>query len=206
MSAAAEQKPELRKLSLFGTPLAVHLLPEAPSLNALIAPTLTSLVSGAPAGPGEGWQGDVEPAGPAAEAIGSLITWAVSLAEAMSAARPEGWSHRLALEVLRPGQGRSIGSVPEALWCARYVLDDGGAAAKRDLGARFEAQDPRGVGPVMYAPHLSIAGPAGPTLGISQTIGLRSGAMMVYPGWLLHGMEPYRGPEAHVSLIIRLLR
>ncbi len=90
--------------------------------------------------------------------------------------------------------------------CARYVLDDGGSGAQRDYGGRFEAQDPRGVGPVMYAPHLSIADPSGPTLGISQTIGLKTGAILVYPGWLLHGLEIYRGPESFVSLLIRLRR
>ena len=124
----------------------------------------------------------------------------------METARQADWPTRLWLEVLRSGQGRAIDSAPDAAWCARYVLDDGGSALQRDYGARFEAQDPRGVGPVMYAPHLSIADPAGPTLGISQTVGLKTGALLVYPGWLLHGLEPYRGPEAFISLVIELLR
>lgn len=206
MSAALESAPDLRKLSLFGTPLAVQVMPEAEALNAALRPALSGLVEAAPDDPGEATRCGFELEGPAAEALATVMGRAIALAEAMAGAPAGGWSPEVLLEVLRPGQAVAITSAPEAAWCARYLLDDGGSAAQRDFGGRFEAQDPRGVGPVMYAPHLTIADAAGPTLGISQTIGLKSGAILVYPGWLLHGLEPYSGPEAYVSLLLELRR
>ena len=206
MTAAVETTADLRKLSLFGTPLAVQVMPEAAALNAALRPALSALLTAAPREPGEASRSAFELEGPAAEALAAILERAIALAEAMAGSATSAWSPDVVLEVLSPGQGVAIGSAPEVAWCARYVLDDGGSSAQRDFGARFEAQDPRGVGPVMYAPHLTIADPAGPTLGISQTVGLKSGAILVYPGWLLHGVEPYSGPEAFVSLLLQLRR
>ena len=206
MTAVAGTKADLRPLSLFGTPLAVQVMPEAAALNAALGPALAALVAAAPREPGEASRSGFALEGPAAEALAAILARAIALAEAMAGSAAGDWAPDVALEVLAPGQGVAIGSAPETAWCARYVLDDGGSSAQRGFGARFEAQDPRGVGPVMYAPHLTIADPAGPTLGISQTVGLKSGAILVYPGWLLHGVEPYSGPGAFVSLLLELRR
>lgn len=202
MTVPVETEIELRRLSLFGTPLAVQVMPEAASLNGALVSALAPLIASAPEGPGEAWRLAVEPEGAAAAALEGLVARALALVQSMSGSSPSSEPSRTTLEVLRAGQGVAVGSQPAAAWCARYVLDDGGCASRRDYGARFEAQDPRGVGPVMYAPHLTIADPAGPTLGISQTVGLKTGAILVHPGWLLHGIETYSGPQAFVSLVI----
>lgn len=204
MTAATEI--ELQRLSLFATPLAVQVMPEAASLNGALLPALTPFIASAPEGPGDAWRQAIEPEGAAAAALESLVARALALVEAMSDESSRVQPGNTTLEVLRAGQAVAVGSQPAAAWYARYVLDDGGCAGRRDYGARFEAQDPRGVGPVMYAPHLTIADPAGPTLGISQTIGLKTGAILVHPGWLLHGIETYSGPQAFVSLVIEFGR
>ena len=195
-------KGDLKRLSLFGTPLAVQVLPDAEVLNAGLAEGLSERIRSASAAPGEAWRSALDLQGGAAEALTAIIQRAQALIEAMAGAPLDSSTPEVTLEVLSAGQSVAVASVPGAAWCVRYVFDDGGTSSQRHYGARFEVQDPRGVGPVMYAPHLSIADPAGPTLGISQTVGLKTGAVLVYPGWLLHGLEPYGGPQAFVSLLL----
>lgn len=217
---------ELEARSIFGTPVAAQVLPDAAALNRDLKPAVLEQAAAVSSPPGEGWCGPYGPADwganggatGAGDALAKVIAAAAALADVLDGADaaatldPAARTIRVAAQRLTAGQGIPIGSSPTARWCARYVIDDGrgdggergGSGAPPDLGGRFEAQDPRGVAPVMYAPHLSIAGAAGPTLGVTQSVGLPSGALLIYPGWLLHGVEPYRGETALLALSIQM--
>ena len=205
LALAGLEDLEVEARSIFGTPVAVQVLPEAEALNAALRPAILARAGEASGLPGEGWRSAPRPVEWGGEALATVIAAAKALADVLDSSAPAtDPSALVAMERLEPGQGITLGSAPGARWCARYVVDDGGAAARPELGGRFEAQDPRGVAPVMYAPQLSIAGAGGLTLGISQTVGLPSGALLVHPGWLLQGIEPYRGDSALLALTIHL--
>ncbi len=72
------------------------------------------------------------------------------------------------------------------------------------LGGEFEVQDPRGVGPAMYAPMLTFAGPDCASLGASQTLTPRSGMIMMFPSWLQHAVRPYSGEHERISIAFNL--
>jgi len=211
--AAKAQRPapsqgiRAKRLSLFATPLAVSLLPETedvkPALSALILACYqeaaqaedAKLIAGRP------WQGPFSCMAQGVPALAPLAEAATVLAEAMQA-RPGGaWDLSWCAEVLHPGQGFEVQSSKGGLWCASYLVDDGGAGAS---GGELELQDPRGAAPVMYAPGLTFAAQGGETLGVSQTIRLKEGTLIVFPAWLLQSTALHQGSDARLSLSLLL--
>ena len=102
---------------------------------------------------------------------------------------------------MHPGQGFEVQAIPEALWCACYLIEAGGPSSS---GGALELQDPRGAATVMYAPGLTFAAQGGETLGVSQSIGLKEGALVVFPAWLLQSTSLHQGQDARLSVTLRL--
>jgi uncharacterized protein (TIGR02466 family) len=72
------------------------------------------------------------------------------------------------------------------------------------LGGEFEIQDPRGVGPAMYAPTLAFNFPAGRSVGASELIRPQAGLLVLFPAWLSHQVRPYHGDRARISVAFNL--
>jgi uncharacterized protein (TIGR02466 family) len=106
--------------------------------------------------------------------------------------------------VNRAGHGNEFHTHPGAYWSASYYVDDGGIADDPALGGEFEIQDPRGVGPAMYAPHLAFAVPGGQSVGASELIRPEAGMLLLFPSWLSHGVRPYAGSMARISIAMNL--
>jgi uncharacterized protein (TIGR02466 family) len=115
---------------------------------------------------------------------------------------PLEWRINSWANVNRHGNGNQFHTHPGAVWSATYYVDDGGVGADPSLGGEFEVQDPRGVAPIMYAPHLTFPGPDGAALGEAQRLSPRSGMFVVFPSWLSHGVRPYRGTRERISIAI----
>ncbi len=207
---------KVRSLSLYATPLAVVLLPEAADLNSALAADLRrrEAASGADGGPVGGptagrssW--DLLQVGP--PAVQAVIVRARAMAADLTSdaegKRAEvAWRAACRGVVLRAGQAVEAHADHGAFWSGLYYVDDGGAAAQPTRGGALEFQDPRGAAPVMYAPDLTFAGPGGATLGISQTMQPRAGALAVFPSWLLQSMSYYRGDGTVIALAFTLCR
>ncbi len=194
--------------SLFATPLAVVLLPEAPSLNPRLRRLILDLHAGAPTDEGA-WQSDWQAGTAAPGALRPLFDAAGELATAMTRDRDDhpatpDWRLTWRCSLLCQGQSMEIHAHPGELWSATYFVDDGGNAGTKGLGGVYEFQDPRGAAPVMYAPHLTFAFPGGAGLGVTQTLTPKAGALIVHPGWLLHGVAHYRGKGQRISISMNL--
>jgi hypothetical protein len=212
MAAKAQAAPRsqgvrAKRLSLFATPLAVSLLPETedlkPALSALILACCQEGVQSEDAklNSGRAWQGSFSCASNGVPQLAPLSEAAIVLAEAMQAGSGGAWDVSWRAEVLNPGQGFDVQCLRGGLWCASYLVDDGGAVAS---GGELELQDPRGAAPVMYAPGLTFAAQGGETLGISQTVRPKEGALIVFPAWLLQSTALHQGSDARLSLSLLL--
>jgi hypothetical protein len=208
MAAKAQPAPRsqgvrAKRLSLFATPLAVSLLPETedlkPALSALILACYQEDAQSEDAQltTGLAWRGSFSRASNGPPQLAPLSEAAIVLAETIQAESGGAWDVSWRAEVLNPGQGFDVQCLKGGLWCASYLVDDGGAAAS---GGELELQDPRGAAPVMYAPGLTFAAPGGETLGISQTVRPKEGALIVFPAWLLQSTALHQGSDARLSL------
>ena len=102
------------------------------------------------------------------------------------------------------GQSNEFHTHPGSYWSGTYYVDDGGIGADQSLGGEFEIQDPRGVGPAMYAPRLAFNFPGGLAVGASETLSPRAGMMIMFPSWLSHAVRPYRGSRQRISVAFNL--
>jgi len=114
------------------------------------------------------------------------------------------WKTNSWANINRAGHANEFHTHPGCYWSACYYVDDGGIGADASLGGAFEIQDPRGVAPAMYAPHLCFALPGGQSAGANELIRPKPGMMIVFPSWLSHGVRPYTGTEMRISIAINL--
>ncbi len=196
----------------FPTPVAVATLADSAALNAELARIILERER---ANPGVqhsnlgGWQSswDFAEWGGAAGRI--VIDTARALADKLTADRagkPVGvaWRVNAWANVNRGGHANEFHSHPGAYWSASYYVDDGGCDADPALGGEFEIQDPRGVAPAMYAPLLAFAMPGGQSAGGNELIRPKSGTLVMFPAWLGHGVRPYKGAGARISIALNL--
>lgn len=194
---------------LFATPVATLVVPDSARLNAELTQTILAREESHPGTQHSnlgGWQStwDMESWGGAATR--ELLTVARQTATRLTADRQGravqvDWTVNCWANVNRRGHGNEFHTHPGAFWSGTYYVDDGGPGAR---GGEFEIQDPRGVAPAMYAPHLTFAGPGGASLGASETITPRSGLMVLFPSWLSHAVRPYDGEGRRISIAFNL--
>lgn len=203
--------PEPMLMKLFPTPILIATMPDAEALNTelrriILAREQEGSESSERSNRG-GWQSTWDMQQWGGEPIQTVLAFARAIVDEATVDRT-GQHHRLTwrincwANVNRTGHGNQLHTHPGALWSASYYVDDGGIAENPSLGGEFEIADPRGVAPVMYAPQLTFPGPDGLSLGESQRLTPRTGAMIVFPSWLQHGVCPYRGTRERISIAI----
>ena len=194
--------------SYFATPLVLAMLPDAPALNLELKRIIlereqteegvqhSNLGGWQSAWDFEGWSG--APARRVLDAARELATRMTS----DRAGRPVriAWKSNAWANVNRKGHGNEFHTHPGAYWSGTYYVDDGGSGNDPALGGEFEIQDPRGVAPAMYAPHLGFALPGGQSAGASELIFPKSGQLVLFPSWLQHAVRPYQGDRVRISI------
>ena len=200
--------------SLFPTPLVIARLDDAERLNGTLArlvrerskshPSVTRSNQG-------GWQSDTDfldwsgPEGAAvidaAKQLGNKIT-AVKQGESLQRTELP-WKVNAWANLNAPGHANEMHTHAGSYWSGAYYVDDG-MDGTADAGGEFEILDPRGVTPIMYAPHLKIAISACLTAGLSEYAAPRSGQIFMFPAWLFHGVRPYRGNRTRISIAFNL--
>jgi uncharacterized protein (TIGR02466 family) len=208
--AASADAPHLTLLNVFSTPLVIATMPDAEALNAelkriiLAREAASESVQRSNQG---GWQSSWDLHQWGGAPIHKVLGFARAIADEITVDRA-GRRHAIAwrincwANVNRHGHANQFHTHPGALWSASYYVDDGGIGADPSLGGEFEIQDPRGVAPVMYTPHLTFPGPDGAALGEAQRLTPQSGRMVFFPSWLSHGVRPYRGARERISIAI----
>ena len=209
-AAGVGAPPELSVLKLFPTPVLIATMPDAEALNAelrsiiLAREEVSESVERSNRG---GWQSSWDLHQWGGPPVQKVLAFARSIVDDATVDRTGkrdqlAWRINCWANVNRAGHGNQFHTHPGALWSAGYYVDDGGISDDPSLGGEFEIADPRGVAPVMYAPRLTFPGPDGLSLGESQRLTPRSGAIIVFPSWLQHGVCPYRGTRERISIAI----
>jgi uncharacterized protein (TIGR02466 family) len=202
-------QPDLQIHKLFATPVIMTRLGDMDALNASL---LAYLLARAEAEPGrrhsnlQGWQSDDDFHTldlPAARRLCARVTEVVSAATAVgvSGGLPDAgfaWRINAWANVNPPGASHALHGHPGAFWSAVYYVDDGGAGA--DDGGELVLQDPRGMLPAMHDPLLRFRVEGCLSAGFVEAIRPRPGLLVVFPSWLLHAVEPFRGPRPRVSI------
>ncbi|MCR9254972.1 MAG: 2OG-Fe(II) oxygenase family protein [Alphaproteobacteria bacterium] len=198
---------------LFATPVAVVIHPDAIRLNAALKTAILNQEQAAPSTQHSnlgGWQSTWDMESWGGQATQDLIQSAKAIASKLTARRdgqPMGqvdWAVNIWANVNRSGHGNEFHTHPGAMWSCVYYVDDGGVGRNPALGGEFEMQDPRGVAPAMYAPEISFAGPGGTSMGASEVLRPQAGMLVMFPSWLSHGVRPYHGNAARISVALNL--
>ena len=197
---------------LFPTPVALAQLPDGEAVNDALREVILERERSHPSRLHSnlgGWQSswDLEQWG--GPAVARVLGAAEALANRLTRNRQGepvqvAWRINCWANINRHGHGNEFHTHPGAFWSGSYYVTDGGAADDPALGGEFEVQDPRGVAPAMYAPNLTFAGPAGPSLGASEVIRPRAGMIVLFPSWLQHAVRPYTGPGVRISIAFNL--
>lgn len=212
MTSASDHRsavPELSVRKLFATPVILTRLADAQALNrALLDHFLPLARSGAGRRHSNlgGWQSADDfhtLALPAARALCREATRVVSAATAVQT--PGGlveadfaWRMNAWVNVNPPGASNALHGHPGAFWSAVYYVDDGGAGPED--GGQLFFQDPRGVLPAMHDPLLRLRVEDCLTAGYIEAIRPEPGLLVVFPAWLLHAVDPFRGVRPRVSV------
>ncbi|MEM7225312.1 MAG: TIGR02466 family protein [Pseudomonadota bacterium] len=207
---AADLQAEVK--GLFPTPVAIAQLPDAAALNGELRRVILEREQSHPSTQHSnlgGWQSTWDFAQWGGPALARVLAAAEGLATRLTRNRQSqpvqvAWQINCWANINRQGQGNEFHTHPGAFWSGSYYVTDGGVADDPALGGEFEVQDPRGVAPAMYAPNLTFAGPAGPSLGASEVIRPRAGMMVLFPSWLQHAVRPYGGTAERISIAFNL--
>jgi uncharacterized protein (TIGR02466 family) len=204
------EQMQVQVLKLFPTPIVLATIPNAESLNAelrrLILERESTHESVERSNRG-GWQSSWDMHEWGGAPIQKVLAYARAVVDDATVDRA-GKHHKIAwrincwANVNRTGHGNQFHTHPGALWSVSYYVDDGGIGSDPSLGGEFEILDPRGVGPIMYAPQLTFPGPEFVALGEAQRLAPRPGVLIVFPSWLSHGVCPYLGNRERISIAV----
>jgi len=196
---------------LFGTPIIVVELPDAPALNTALSTTIFEREKSHPGTQHSnlgGWQSDWEMDRWGGAAAIKLLAIGRNTANRITTDRQGkpmsiAWKANMWANINRTGHGNEFHSHPGSFWSAVYYVDDGGIDADPALGGELEFMDPRGPGPAMYAPQLAY-GTAGLSVGANEIVRPKAGRMVMFPAWLLHQVRPYKGSQQRISIAFNL--
>ena len=203
--------------TMFETPFLIDTVPDSEALNAELMPLIRGRREADPAGLSrsnrQGWHSDLnifQWGGPAIRKLGER---AIANANGITVdlRQPAGpryrWDCRGWANSLRQGGSNQYHSHSGAYWSAVYFVDDGyGGSADPALGGEIEFEDPRMPMVTMEEPDLRFRphrdGPVP-----EHEIFLRpvTGQMLMFPGWLRHGVRTYLGDGERMSIAINLV-
>jgi uncharacterized protein (TIGR02466 family) len=201
--------------SLFPTPLVVADLGAAatliPELRARILER-EAATEGVQRSNEGGWQsqGDFQHWG--GDAARTVLEAARQVATKMTAltaygateAAPINWKIYAWANVNRAGHANARHVHGGALWSGIFYVDDGGIAGTPTLGGGLQLWDPRGALPLMYAPHATMLTPGSVNAGLAELHYPQTGQLLMFPSWLPHSVEPYRGGAVRISIAFNL--
>lgn len=117
-------------------------------------------------------------------------------------APPARWVVRMWANVSEPGAFNSLHHHPGAYWSGVYYVSDGRREANEEVGANLVLHSPHGAVSSMYAPDVFIRLPDGHRLKSTLAVRPRPGLGVIFPSWLMHEVEPYRGSGVRISVAL----
>jgi uncharacterized protein (TIGR02466 family) len=110
------------------------------------------------------------------------------------------WVVRMWANVFERGTLNRLHCHPGAFWSGVYYLNDGRQAEGEDIGGDLILHSPHELASSMYAPDVQIKLPNGQRLSSAMTIKPRPGLGVIFPSWLMHEVDPYRGNALRISI------
>ncbi len=202
--------PDVTMLLLYPTPVLLATMPEHEALNTELKQIILereqegSLKTRSSRG---GWQSSTDMYEWGGESFQQILNFILGIVNAATVSRKEElekvtWRINCWANINRAGNSNQFHTHPGAFWSACYYVDDGGVGDDPSLGGKFEIEDPRGVNTIMYEPQLTFPGEDGMTLGVLQSFPPKSGMVIIYPSWLPHGVDLYKGTGERISVSI----
>ncbi|MGB7408025.1 MAG: 2OG-Fe(II) oxygenase family protein [Pontixanthobacter sp.] len=117
-----------------------------------------------------------------------------------------GWIPEMWANVSKYGASNQHHYHPGSYWSAVAYIDDGYAGDMDvSLGGELRLHDPRMPMMRMTAPDLRMLGPDRKPQNGLTTIRPKSGMIVLFPSWLQHHVQPFRGQGTRVSIAINLV-
>ncbi|OYY72629.1 TIGR02466 family protein [Sphingomonas sp. 28-63-12] len=113
------------------------------------------------------------------------------------------WSVRMWANVSPPGALNMSHAHPGVLWAAVYYLDMGMAPGDPD-GGELYFEDPRFPVPQMTFPGFRAIGADGKPQVIEQRVRTERGDLVIFPGFVRHGVRPHTGSRERVSIAMNI--
>ncbi len=218
-AAALVNSDAVQVSKIFPTPLVSIRHPEAVRLCAQLREVILAQEA---ADPGVshsnqgGWQSNDNFLDWSGEPGAELISYVLAFANRMSAILdPQhglveaelDWAFNAWANVNRKGQGNMCHSHPVSYWSAVYYVDDGMGEADPEtpLGGEIEFLDPRGAMPIMLSAAIKPRIEGCLLAGLKHQVRPTSGTLLMFPSWLLHGVNLFEGKGPRISVAINLV-
>ena len=198
-------------LKVFPTPVVVAPVSDSDALNAVLRAAILSrkaASTGVVKSNDGGWQSQDDFAAWSGPAGGQLLILARQLADQLTAIQtaegllrqPPVWTVNAWANVNAPGDRNHAHHHAGGYWSGVYWVDSGEAAADAPVGGEFEMNDPRGILPGFSAPSLRYAVSGCLSAGLTDFITPKSGTLIMFPSWLVHGVRCYHGQNERISV------
>jgi uncharacterized protein (TIGR02466 family) len=114
------------------------------------------------------------------------------------------WVVRMWANVFEEGAFNRLHFHPGAFWSAVYYVSDGREMGDEDVGGNLVLHSPHESVSSMYAPDVHIKLPNGERLSSTLAVRPRPGLGVIFPSWLMHEVDPYRGKRTRISIALNL--
>ncbi len=208
---------EMAVASMFETPFVIDTLPGFAAVNAELGPLIRARRDQDPTGitrsNRQGWHSDVTIFEWGSEGIKTLAEHLLALANAHSVDIREPqtpryrWNSHGWANIHQRGSSNQFHIHPAAFWSAVYYVDDGyGGSTDPQLGGEIEFEDPRMPMVIMEEPDLRFrARPDFPVPRHEIFLRPATGMVLMFPGWLRHGVRTYLGDGERITVAINLI-
>lgn len=200
------------RLGLFETPVLHGRVADAEPLNAALSDAIRSRRAsdaGIERSNVGGWHSRTDMLSWGGEAAARLAGTAIRAAKRLSHFDGHdpaalAWSVRMWANVSPPGALNMSHAHPGVLWAAVYYVDMGAGADDADIGGELFLEDPRFPVPVMTFPGFRALDADGEPQSPDHLIRPSAGDLILFPGFLRHGVRPHRGSRERVSIAMNL--
>jgi uncharacterized protein (TIGR02466 family) len=210
---------EIQVRPIFSTPLLLFTLSQPEELNAALAASIIRQEAATPAYTDNevvGWSSPhdmsmLEWAGaPLRRLFGAVVEVAKQVTEYSERVVPGTSIHpdwevvEVWANVQRKNGSNASHPHPGSFWSGVYYVDVGDVGGRTDNGGELQLYDPRGCLPRMLAPYLRYSLPELHDAGRNISLIPSSGQCVLFPGWLFHAVNNYRGKAPRISIAFNL--
>jgi len=155
-----------------------------------------------------GWHSNTDMLDWGGPAAGQLAELAIRMAKRLShfdgrdPAKVE-WSTRMWANITPPGGLNMSHAHPGVLWAASYYVDMGDGS-DGEVGGEFYFEDPRFPVPLMTMPGFRAIGIDGQPQQNERKLLTKRGDLVLFPGYLRHGVRPYNGTRERISIAMNI--